>query len=570
MTIDPIGPDEYDLGRLTPGRFESLTFLLARTTDLRVVPVRDHDHGLDARLPGPRGQTLHGWQAKRFTGPISWAQCRESVTRAVAFWRPPRITFCFPRDLSANEQRSFQTELVDHFPVVRIDFWPGPELQRRIRDTDEGRRAAAWLFGDPKADRAAMLRAMAVGGELADTRQALERQAVIQEFMDRDPHLNYTLVSRSPGGPETPPSAQAVVSVTVVVNGQEIRADGSPRYPGALQDAGAVPQFAFADDEAGRQAREIVERLRRQGGRATIASGLGARLPSIPVGLRGLMPEEGLWGAAEVIASDTPVHVEPPEFRQPVIVRAGDTELGMVLSFGEAPDDWLGSVQGSAGGLELFYLQRGEPEAFESRLDWRFTLGQGVAVEQLLATRIMRAAMRGALIEVVDPHDGRVLMDGTAGDIDTSPDWEEQLGARETFLAYVSELEAWLGRHLEPPARPSEDDARALSAIIPMIRQPEALITWTHVAMAPGAPKPEGDGPFQFAVLQPLHARLFGEEIYLGMEFLHFPEGRVVAEGDDLAVVPVGETGEGTLRLSHPDEVPPEAAGAGPGTGPQP
>jgi hypothetical protein len=138
-----------------------------------------------------------------------------------------------------------------------------------------------------------------------------------------------------------------------------------------------------------------------------------------------------------------------------------------------------------------------------------------------------------------------------------------RLAARDTFLAEVSELEAWLGRPLEPPARPSDDDAEALSAIIPRIRQPEASIEWTHVAMAPGAKAPHGNGPFQFAMLQPLHVRLFGREIYLGMEWVHFPEGRVVPAGDGLAIVPVGETGAGTLRLAHPDEVPPEAARPG-------
>src|SRR5271156_3644227 len=48
-------------------QFEALVFLLARTTDEGVVPVRAKDHGLDARLPDPQGRTLRGWQAKRFT-----------------------------------------------------------------------------------------------------------------------------------------------------------------------------------------------------------------------------------------------------------------------------------------------------------------------------------------------------------------------------------------------------------------------------------------------------------------------------------------------------------------------
>jgi hypothetical protein len=84
-----------------------------------------------------------------------------------------------------------------------------------------------------------MLRAMAVGGALQSTKQAAERQAVIQEYMDRDPHLHYTMVSRSAGAPETLPAEQTFISVTLLAAGQEIRIDGSERYPGAIADLGA-------------------------------------------------------------------------------------------------------------------------------------------------------------------------------------------------------------------------------------------------------------------------------------------------------------------------------------------
>jgi len=203
-----------------------------------------------------------------------------------------------------------------------------------------------------------MLRALAVGGELENTRQAAERQAVIQEFMDRDPHLHYTMVSRSPGGPVTPPADPTFLSVTLVIAGQEVRVDASTRYGGALGDLGAVLQLAFSDDDAGRQALETIQRLAREGGRETISAGLGTVMPTVPDGLRGLMPDEGLWGAAEVIAEGPP---EPalPELRQPVVVRAAGIELGMVFAPAEPPADWLGTLHAAAGGVELFFSLRG-------------------------------------------------------------------------------------------------------------------------------------------------------------------------------------------------------------------
>lgn len=561
VSPQPRGPQDFPIGGLEPRRFESLVYLLARAVDSLVVPVRVRDHGLDARLPDPRGRTIRGWQAKRFTGAINWQECRTSVRRALAFWRPTRITFCFPRELSGGEQESFRTELIERFPEVRLDFWPGGELQRLIRDTDEGRRAAAWLFENPGADREAMMRAIAVGGELADTRQAAERQAVIQGFLDRDPHIHYTMVSRSPGAPATPPADQTFLSVTLLIDGQEVRIDASTRFGGALEDLGAVPQLAFTDDEAGRRALRALQRLDREGGDATISAGLGAVMPTVPTGLRGLMPEAGLWGEVEVTAEATEA-AAPPPFRQPVVVRAGGVQIGMVLAEAEPAPEWDRTLHAAAGGVELFLSLRGPQGKIDPRLDWRYTPGQGTGLEQLLGARLMVAALRGELVEIVQPADGHLLISGTLDAPDDAAVWRQSLETREAFLGYVAELEAWLGSSLEPPADPELSDAEVLSTVIPLIREPHAEITWQRVEVASGATPPSReDGPFRFALLQPLHAQLFGQQVYVGMQMLSLPEGLV--EGEEpgpIAIVPVGETGTGTSRLHHPDEAPPDVA----------
>jgi hypothetical protein len=558
VSASALGPVQYPLIDLTPERFESLVFLLARATDPRVVPVRVKDGGLDARLPSPRGSTLRGWQAKRFTDGIHWGQCQDSARRAIAFWRPPHITFCFASDLSAIEQEKFRTELVERFARVRLDFWPASELQRLIRDTEDGQRAAAWLFENREAALEAAVRATAVGGPLQSMRHAAERQGVIQEYMDRDPHVQYTTVSRSPGGPETPAASQTFLSVTLVVAGQEVRFDASERYAGALDDLGGRLHLAFSDDEDGRRARETVERLEREGGTAKVSAGLGATMPAIPVGLQGLVPENGLWGEALLeIGSSAPASapVEP----QPVLVRAGGVELGVVLTQTDGPDGWEGTLGGGAGGVELFFSVRKVDGTIESRLDWRYTRGVGSGLEQLLACQVMAAGLDGQTVELLRP-DGAPLASGTFERPDKPEEWRRELAQLETFLGYVAELEAWLGQGLDPPSAPTEEDARTLGSIVPLIRKPENPITWRRVELAPGAVRPASDGPFQFAVLQPLFARLFGQEVYVGMEMLHFPEGRIEGDGDELAVVPIGEEGIGTSRLHHPDEAPSDAA----------
>ncbi len=223
MAVTPKGPTEYPLGGLTPDQFEALVFLLARDEFPEVVRIRAKDRGLDARRPDPSGATLRGWQAKRFTGDIKWDQCEESVRRALAFWRPPRLTFAFPKVLSAKEQDDFRTRLIEKFPHLNLDWWDDEELQARMRDTEGGRRAAAWLFDNLEETEERMRRAIAVGGELADAHQAAERVAEVQSFVDRDPHLRYTIVSADVDAPPTPPAAETIISFEAQFGSKRVR-----------------------------------------------------------------------------------------------------------------------------------------------------------------------------------------------------------------------------------------------------------------------------------------------------------------------------------------------------------
>lgn len=528
--------------------------LLARTVDPSVVPVRPKDYGLDARLPTSQGTTRRGWQAKRFTGPIHWGQCRNSVERAIPFWRAPWITFCFAHELSGEEQQAFTRELEVKYPQVRLDFWPASTLERLIRDTDEGRRAAAWLFENPQADKEAMMRAMAVGGELANTAQAAERQAVIQQYMDRDPHLHYTMISRSEGGPVTPPAQEVVLSVTLGIGGQEIRIDGSERYPGALADLGGGPGFVFSDDDEGRRARETIERLAREGGKETITAGLGAGMPNIPVGLQGLMPEGGVWGFAQVEARElSPGEGAAPSL--PMILCVGQQQIGITLDVVEAVDGWDGTLGGGVGGLEIFHSVRRRADELESRVDWRYTRGVGSALEQLVACEAMLTFVLEGKVELRRPSGETVIAAATEPPSDGA-EWHSELVEIQAFLAYVAEVEAWTGERLEPPPHPSEDDAAALGEAVGRIRQPEAPLTWRRVELDPGARDHEIVGPLQFAWTRPLSIRLFGSVVYLGGELLRFPEGRLVREGETLVVLPIGAEGTGTAHFLRPGEAP--------------
>lgn len=564
MTTMPKGPEEFPLDRLTPDQFEILTFLLARAEFPEVIHVRAKDHGLDARRPDSQGATLRGWQSKRFLDRIYWDQCQESIRRALAFWRPLRITFTFPKILSGKEQDEFRTELIEEFPRVKLDWWDASELQPRMRDSEGGRRAAHWLFGNPEADKEELRRALAVGGELADAGQAAARVAEVQKFMGRDPHLHYTTIAREEDAPETPPANETLASFEADFGGQRVRFDASERYPGGARDAGLGGTLLFSDDEAGRRAREAVTKVIREGGSAEITSGMAADLGPVPVGLRGLLPEEPVSGEFQISAQK----VEPPSAPAgiPILVRSGSAELGIVLGAIEPLEGWDVTAAGSAGGLDVFMSMRTREGKKEPHMNWRWRQGEGSALEQLLAAEVMLNAHRGDPIELITPADGKSVVVATMDPREGLEEDIREIEATRDFLEYAAEAEAWLGTTLVPPASPSESDAQILSWLVAQIRTPEHKGRLTRVEFSLSRSIADIEEPFQVAALQPLHAELFGEERYLGLRQIHIPEARfdgakgTEGAGDTVVVVPTNADRQVAVRIYPPTVVPEEAA----------
>lgn len=562
MSADaPLGPREFDLAALAPDRFQELVYLLAHAVELNTVPVKAKDQGLDARLPGARGRdTLRGWQAKRYTKGINWTECEESVRRAQAFWRPRHITFCFALDLSAKDQAHFESRLVRRFPHLRLDYWSGSELQRLMRDTEAGQRAANYLFGDRAGDEAALRRAIATGGELTTGPQAIERIAAIHEFMHSDPHFRYGLNLREPETPEAPPAPGTFLSVEVATSGGTVRIDASERHPGALPEHGPEGALVFSDDEPGRRAAEQIERLLREGGQARIESGLGIRMNRVPPALQGLLPTETEHGVIEISA----LPLEPlPEFRQPVLLACGGTEALIELVSVDPPEEWSGALAGGLGGLEVFFLIRGPAaDRIESHFDWRWRAGVGTTLEQLLACEVMIAALERSTVELRDPRDDRVVVAGTMEEASDDAELEGLRGRRE-LLALLGELEAWTGEQLEPPVEWSEGDVGALQFAVGRIRRPVEDVTWTRQRLTVNDPKlPEDlEQPHQLATVRPIGIRLFDREVWIGHELLHLPHVQfdLMEEGgrQHFYIEPPSDPGHATLRLFPPEEGPP-------------
>jgi len=430
-----------------------------------------------------------------------------------------------------------------------------------MRDTEGGRRAAAWLFDNLEETEERMRRALAVGGELADAHQAAERVAEVQGFVDRDPHLRYTIVSADVDAPPTPPAAETIVSFEARFGSKLVRFDGTQRYPGAAAEAGIAGRLLFSDDEAGRSAREALDRAVKTGEAVTISSGLRTSFDRVPVGLRGLLPEGEMSSAIELepVAQSTPSAA--PEGLS-VLARCGATELGLTLAPVDPPPGQTGLLLGSAGGLELRLDFHGSPGKGNIAMSWRWTPGEGTALEQLLAAQLLLSAHRGEPVEIYDPALDRVVISSPVDDPSDLDKRTSELEAEIAYLEYAAEAEVWLGSPLCPPASPTEADAKVLSELIGRIRNPKVEGTWDRIELTM-TNRPDHE-VFVLALIRPIYAPLFGETHYAGGELVAIPRAKLAPEsagaevGETIAVVPDGENTV-KVSLSSPADAPEDA-----------
>ena len=185
--------------------------------------------------------------------------------------------------------------------------------------------------------------------------------------------------------------------------------------------------------------------------------------------------------------------------------------------------------------------------------------GVGPALDQLLSVRMLSTVLRGTPLEVRLPGETDPVVTGIAEHEYGEEDIAE-LDTHERFLKLVCELQAWLGRPLEPPARPTEEDAAELGRALALIRQPQRRGTWSEV-MVTLADKPPPAEAFQVAILEPVYATLFGSRVYLGIDLISLQAAYVAsADANDVRLLPADEEASVVVTLQHPDLAPSDAA----------
>lgn len=200
--ISAKGTTEYPLKAMPADKFDGMVARLIRLeSPAAIKPAETGDGGADMALPRAGGGYERCWQSKHFPGAINWTECDKSLAAARANWGPARYTFCFPRDLNAREQRTFDRHFRGPDMDIDVDQWNGTELQARLAGSDAGRRVARTFCDDIEVDREKTYQAIEAGGRLDTTGDALDRFSNIGRYLaGKDPFFRYPSAIHEPDG----------------------------------------------------------------------------------------------------------------------------------------------------------------------------------------------------------------------------------------------------------------------------------------------------------------------------------------------------------------------------------
>jgi hypothetical protein len=284
---------------MDPDRFEQLVFELAHRDDRRVERVNRPDGGADTILPRGGGLAERAWQAKHYPKAISWKKCEDSLSRAVTRWKPNRVTFVFPIDLSQTRRASFDKKLVRHPDAlgITVNHWNQSHLVQLLATHPD---LAARFWPDTEEQTEKIDRLIKAGGKMENAGEMVERALAVGEFADRDKDFE-TAVS-SLGIDTDAPNFETLPYITLEVRGERRRV----HIAAWVRDGASIGQstVSFRPDERGQAARMDAVRTLAGGETATVTDGFQAAIVA-PEIVRELIEETQLGpGSFDLLPGD--------------------------------------------------------------------------------------------------------------------------------------------------------------------------------------------------------------------------------------------------------------------------
>ncbi|MEA2493937.1 MAG: hypothetical protein QOJ29_1848 [Thermoleophilaceae bacterium] len=494
-----------------------------------VKPANTKDGGADMVLPKSGGGYQRCWQAKHYPKAIGWTKCRESLAEAVKTWKPERYTFCFPRNLTAQEQASFDKHFRGPDMGVEVDQWNGTAIQDRLTGSEKGERVARTFFErEPNDDR--LYQAIAAGRKLETAEDAVDRISTVGEFLSqKDAYFAYPASTHETEGPAPPLTPGTVMSVVKIDGEVSSRVDVVPRDPEAMERYGPEFTLTATEGEAGRQAAEQLQAALREGSEVVIEEGLDMTFTQLPPGLVELEGKTLSGGRVEVGKPQRVVR-RPPAWKARLIAEHQQERrtIDVLLEpLDQAPEGWDTGLSGASGGLTATVLFREGDGRGEMRWQLTHRRDDSPARDQVKALRFFEPLAVGGQMTVKDlGASGRPDLVVRAQPLALTP----QSQALVAFLEDVVVIEKWASVTYALPDEISAAEARAIAQVAETIRQGGIAQNWHDItfSVTDDAVEPiRGGGVIR--IERALATRVLGREVALGFTQLDIDGYRLVS-----------------------------------------
>jgi hypothetical protein len=405
---EPVRPPTYPLTAMEPSWFEQLCWRLLLIDHPTVRFIENPDGGVDAILPSEDGTSwVRAWQAKRYTGHVKWGECEFSYDSAIANYNVLHLTFCFARDLTGAQERTFVKRLGQRRKGVLCDWVGRGTLHQGLTASEQGRAAARFFFKSDTVDLDKLDRALKLGRVIENTGQAVAHLGEVGRFLGtQDPYFDVE-TSNYPAGHARPAAPGSIISLFDQAEHRTTRMDVLPKDSESMRLYGPEFEIHFSMDEAGERARRALEQALERHTAARIDGGLRIRFTRYPAFLEQQLGSDITPATLELTPGE-PVRVQPSPWRTLLSVK-DQAELGtlpiMVTSVA-APEGWDFCLVGSRANAELRILSRWRKDAGEMNFRLSHELEGPHLRDQASALRIIRALGEGDIL-VIGDQDGR-------------------------------------------------------------------------------------------------------------------------------------------------------------------
>ena len=534
---DPKRPLPFPFRDLTDDEFDELVYLVAHVTDPKVLKTRAPDGGLDTVRLSTDDPLRASWgiQAKLHRDHISWTKCEESLDRAVDQWKPPRVTFAFPRDLTVGQHKNLVKHLSNRHDGVEVDWWGATKLTAVMTGSDGGKAIAKRFFyvEDP-AD--IVDRATRAGGPLRTPADLLDREGAIGDFLRTGgPHFDFQMTNRPKSEEELPRTPNAAMRLEFLRDDQQLIVDAVPRTTAALEHYG--PRITVDLDDQG-SANALLGKVQNYGGRATLGQGkiTFERIPP---------PFDQILSEVEGVIS-VRAQVDPPPWAAHLTADSdqGNGTLNVDLAPATPESDWDGKLVGQHNGVTVEMRFAWSHSEAKGRIvvTWHFARATGSADERA-GTLAFVVALHGKGTWSIADRESRRM---TLSEPTVPQPVPSGLSQLRDFYRNLADIQDFAGATFGPPPDDvSAEGAYNVAHLAELLRCGKVNGTVTSSKMTIGA---EGLAQFRrsgsnIQIREKLFADLFGHQVHVADRIMHLPPMQVRnpirrSEGWEIDLVP--------------------------------